>query len=170
MPRKPRRSYHDHPDNLSMPEQFKLLTELQQQIITALAHGGKSTRQIAKELGCSQPYISSLLNAPEHKDFRSILDWVSLKQGMATPAARVRYINQVLEQFTDPVDGHILTKKDPLEWLKMLQEVMSEFPAGNVRIWDENQFDLQTASDDDLDGYMEEAEEILATNKRVQVS
>lgn len=165
MPRKPRRSYKDHAENLSMPERFKLMSELQQQIATELAHGGKSTRQIAKELGCAQSYISNLLNLPEHKEFRECLDWLSLKSGMATPAARVRYINQVLEQFTDPEDGHILTKKDPLEWLKMLQEVMSEFPAGNVRIWDENQFDLQTASDDDLDEYVAEAEALLAETR-----
>lgn len=54
--------------------------------------------------------------------FSDEVDRLSLAAGIASRAERLRIIKQVMRQKVDKETGHVTTKKDALEWLKLAHD------------------------------------------------
>ena len=83
---------------------------------------GRSHQEIADTFGTSQDRVAQVLDRREVKQY---VDQVYLSQGYLNRFKRLDLINQVIQQKVEEalVGGGEISKKDLLEWLRLLQEM-----------------------------------------------
>ncbi len=82
---------------------------------------GQSHQEIADVFGVSQDRVAQVLDRREVKQY---VDQVYLSQGYLNRFKRLELINQVIQKkVEDAILGEDLTKKDLLEWLRLLQDM-----------------------------------------------
>lgn len=82
---------------------------------------GQSHQEIADSFGISQDRVAQVL---ERREVKQYVDQVYLSQGYLNRFKRLELINQVIQKkVEDAVLGEDLTKKDLLEWLRLLQDM-----------------------------------------------
>jgi len=82
---------------------------------------GKSYSEIAETFSISQDRVAQVLDSREVKSY---VDQVYLSQGYLNRFKRLDLINQVIQQkVEEALLGGELTKKDLLDWLRLLQEM-----------------------------------------------
>jgi len=84
---------------------------------------GKSIAALAHDYNLPADRITSVI---EKKEVKSYIDTVYATQGYLNRVKRVNLINQVIEQkMQDALETGILSKKDLLDWLKLLNDMES---------------------------------------------
>lgn len=84
---------------------------------------GKSIAALADEYGLPADRITSVI---EKKEVKSYIDTVYATQGYLNRVKRIGLINQVIEQkMADALETGVLSKKDLLDWLKLLNDMES---------------------------------------------
>ena len=82
---------------------------------------GKSLSAIADSFSISEDRVAQVLDRREVKQY---VDQVYLSQGFLNRFKRIQLINQVIEQKIQEVAlGESYSKKDLLEWLRLLQDM-----------------------------------------------
>lgn len=82
---------------------------------------GKSVNDMAEEYNLPADRITSVL---EKKEVKSYVDTVYATQGYLNRVKRIDLINQVIEQkMQDALETGVLSKKDLLDWLKLLNDM-----------------------------------------------
>lgn len=82
---------------------------------------GRSLTEIADQFNISEDRVAQVLDRREVKQY---VDQVFLSQGYLNRFKRIQLINQVIEQkIQDVALGESYTKKDLLEWLRLLQDM-----------------------------------------------
>jgi hypothetical protein len=95
----------------------------QQQIAASLLATGLSRRETAQRIGVGEATIYRWLN---NEFFSAEVDALTFLTGIAVKAERVRLIKRFVASKLDE-DGIVDSKKDPLDWLKLLRDELSEF-------------------------------------------
>ena len=84
---------------------------------------GKSISALADEYNLPADRITSVI---EKKEVKSYIDTVYATQGYLNRVKRIDLINQVIEQkMADALETGVLSKKDLLDWLKLLNDMES---------------------------------------------
>jgi len=84
---------------------------------------GKDISEMAEEYDLPEDRITGVL---ENKDVRSYIDSVYTTQGYLNRVKRMNLINQVIEQkMADALETGVFSKKDLLDWLKLLNDMES---------------------------------------------
>jgi hypothetical protein len=84
---------------------------------------GKSVSEMSDEYGLPADRITSVL---EKKEVKSYVDTVYATQGYLNRVKRIDLINRVIEQkMQDALETGVLSKKDLLDWLKLLNDMES---------------------------------------------
>ena len=84
---------------------------------------GKSISSLAHDYNLPADRITSVI---EKKEVKSYIDTVYATQGYLNRVKRVDLINQVIEQkMQDALETGILSKKELLDWLKLLNDMES---------------------------------------------
>ena len=84
---------------------------------------GKSVADMAEEYGLPADRITAVI---EKKEVKSYVDTVYATQGYLNRVKRIGLINQVIEQkMADALETGVLSKKDLLDWLKLLNDMES---------------------------------------------
>ena len=84
---------------------------------------GKSISSLADDYGLPADRITSVI---EKKEVKSYIDTVYATQGYLNRVKRIDLINQVIEQkMADALETGVLSKKDLLDWLKLLNDMES---------------------------------------------
>jgi hypothetical protein len=84
---------------------------------------GKSVADMAEEYGLPADRITAVI---EKKEVKSYIDTVYATQGYLNRVKRIDLINQVIEQkMQDALETGVLSKKDLLDWLKLLNDMES---------------------------------------------
>ena len=84
---------------------------------------GKSIAALADEYCLPADRITSVI---EKKEVKSYIDTVYATQGYLNRVKRINLINQVIEQkMADALETGVLSKKDLLDWLKLLNDMES---------------------------------------------
>jgi hypothetical protein len=84
---------------------------------------GKSVADMAEEYGLPADRITAVI---EKKEVKSYVDTVYATQGYLNRVKRINLINQVIEQkMQDALETGVLSKKDLLDWLKLLNDMES---------------------------------------------
>lgn len=82
---------------------------------------GRSHQEIADTFGTSQDRVAQVL---ERREVKQYVDQVYLSQGYLNRFKRLELINQVIQQKVEAAMlGGDLSKKDLLEWLRLLQDM-----------------------------------------------
>lgn len=82
---------------------------------------GKSHQEIAEGFGTSQDRVAQVL---ERREVKQYVDQVYLSQGYLNRFKRLDLINQVIQEKVEAaILGGELSKKDLLEWLRLLQDM-----------------------------------------------
>jgi hypothetical protein len=82
---------------------------------------GKSVADMAEEYGLPADRITAVI---EKKEVKSYVDTVYATQGYLNRVKRINLINQVIEQkMQDALETGVLSKKDLLDWLKLLNDM-----------------------------------------------
>ena len=82
---------------------------------------GKSISSLADDYGLPADRITSVI---EKKEVKSYIDTVYATQGYLNRVKRIDLINQVIEQkMADALETGVLSKKDLLDWLKLLNDM-----------------------------------------------
>lgn len=82
---------------------------------------GRSHQEIAEEFSISQDRVAQVL---ERREVKQYVDQVYLSQGYLNRFKRLELINQVIQQKVEAAMlGGDLSKKDLLEWLRLLQDM-----------------------------------------------
>jgi hypothetical protein len=82
---------------------------------------GKSVSGIADDYGLPADRITAVL---EKKEVKSYVDTVYATQGYLNRVKRIDLINRVIEQkMEDALETGVLSKKDLLDWLKLLNDM-----------------------------------------------
>ena len=82
---------------------------------------GKSVSGIADDYGFPADRITAVL---EKKEVKSYVDTVYATQGYLNRVKRIDLINRVIEQkMEDALETGVLSKKDLLDWLKLLNDM-----------------------------------------------
>jgi hypothetical protein len=82
---------------------------------------GKSVSSIADDYGLPADRITAVL---EKKEVKSYVDTVYATQGYLNRVKRIDLINRVIEQkMEDALETGVLSKKDLLDWLKLLNDM-----------------------------------------------
>lgn len=84
---------------------------------------GKSVADMAEEYGLPADRITAVI---EKKEVKSYIDTVYATQGYLNRVKRINLINAVIEQkMQDALETGVLSKKDLLDWLKLLNDMES---------------------------------------------
>lgn len=82
---------------------------------------GKSVSDMAEEYGLPADRITAVI---EKKEVKSYVDTVYATQGYLNRVKRIDLINRVIEQkMQDALETGVLSKKDLLDWLKLLNDM-----------------------------------------------
>lgn len=86
--------------------------------------GGKDIGEMSEEYALPEDRITAVL---EKKEVRSYIDSVYTTQGYLNRVKRMNLINQVIEQkMTDALETGVFSKKDLLDWLKLLNDMEAQ--------------------------------------------
>lgn len=93
-------------------------------VVLAVANeylSGKTIPEIAEEYGVNTDFISTLV---EKKEVKAYIDNVYLTQGYLNRIRRLDLINKVIDsKLLEATETGVYSKKDLLEWLKLLQSM-----------------------------------------------
>lgn len=82
---------------------------------------GKSVADMAEEYNLPADRITSVI---EKKEVKAYVDTVYATQGYLNRVKRIELINRVIEQkMADALETGVLSKKDLLDWLKLLNDM-----------------------------------------------
>lgn len=82
---------------------------------------GRNHQEIADSFSISQDRVAQVL---ERREVKQYVDQVYLSQGYLNRFKRLELVNQVIQQkVEEAMVGGELTKKDLLEWLRLLQDM-----------------------------------------------
>lgn len=82
---------------------------------------GRNHQEIADSFSISQDRVAQVL---ERREVKQYVDQVYLSQGYLNRFKRLELVNQVIQQkVEEAMMGGELTKKDLLEWLRLLQDM-----------------------------------------------
>lgn len=85
---------------------------------------GKDVAEMSQEYALPEDRITAVL---EKKEVRSYIDSVYTTQGYLNRVKRMNLINQVIEQkMTDALETGVFSKKDLLDWLKLLNDMEAQ--------------------------------------------
>lgn len=118
-------------------------------LIANEALSGKNIVDIAEQYALSEDQVTSVLERTEVKRY---MDNVYLSQGYLHRAKRLRIITEVIDQKLEEArDTGIYSKKDLLEWLKLLNDMENQArPKGPTTAVQVNQTNNYTALMQDL--------------------
>ena len=91
---------------------------------------GKDISEMSDEYALPEDRITAVL---EKKEVRSYIDSVYTTQGYLNRVKRMNLINRVIDQkMTDALETGIFSKKDLLDWLKLLNDMEAQATPKNT--------------------------------------